>query len=185
MAFTAPATDVVGEEGLTQIGMAADDAIVAVADVLSVEPDSPVDAPEGETPEVPAGTPELVEESGDVTGFEWGGVGAKPAELQVIPLVEGDGPAIEKERLVTFDYFGEVFKGKKPFDESYSKEPVTFAVGANSLIDAWDEGLIGVKEGSRVMIVAPPEVAYGETERPGIPANSTLVFVLDVLDVDG
>ncbi|MND02067.1 FK506-binding protein [compost metagenome] len=79
-----------------------------------------------------------------------------------------------------------MFKGKEAFDESYTGEPITFAVGANSLIDAWDEGLIGVKEGSRVMIIAPPEKAYGaQGSPPTIPANATLVFVLDVLDVDG
>ena len=100
-------------------------------------------------------------------------------------MVEGNGPAIQANRLVTFNYFGEVFKGKKPFDESYSAKPITFAVGANSLIPAWDQGLIGVKEGSRVMIVAPPDMAYGESGSGGIPPNATLVFVLDVLGVDG
>ncbi|HSV39594.1 MAG TPA: FKBP-type peptidyl-prolyl cis-trans isomerase, partial [Nocardioidaceae bacterium] len=163
-----------------------EDSVVGVADILSVQPDSPVEGPEGEETPEPEGAPKVQQQDGDVTGFNWDGVGAKPGELQVITLIEGDGPAIEAQRLVQFNYFGEVFKGKKPFDESYTAAPITFAVGANSLIDAWDEGLIGIKEGSRVMIITPPDKAYGaQGSPPSIPADATLVFVLDVLDVDG
>ena len=86
---------------------------------------------------------------------------------------------------MTFDYIGEVYKAQKPFDESYSGEPLTFAVGAGSLIPAWDEGLIGIKEGSRVMIISPPDKGYGDQGSGNIPPKSTLVFVLDVLGVDG
>ncbi|HET7690765.1 MAG TPA: FKBP-type peptidyl-prolyl cis-trans isomerase [Nocardioidaceae bacterium] len=185
VAFAAPAGDVVGAEALTQFNLTATDTVVAVLDVLSVQPDSPVAGPEGEAVKPPAGTPGVVEKDGVVTGFDWTGVGAKPTKVQVIPLVEGTGPAITEGRLVQFDYFGEVFKGKEPFDESYTGDPITFPVGARSLIQAWDEGLIGVTEGSRVLIIAPPDAAYGDREQAGIPANSTLVFVLDVLDVDG
>lgn len=185
VAFAAPAADVVGAEALTQFNLTDADSLVAVIDVLSVQPDSPVEGPDGQAVEPPAGTPGVIEEDGVVTGFDWAGVGAKPSKVQVIPLVEGSGPAITPGRLVQFDYFGEVFKGTKPFDESYTGEPITFPVGARSLIKAWDEGLIGVKEGSRVLIIAPPDAAYGDQDQNGIPANSTLVFVLDVLDVDG
>jgi len=185
VAFAAPAVDVVGSEALAQFQLEDSDTVVAVLDVLSVQPDSPAEGPDGKTVAPPAGSPKVEEKDGAVTGFDWAGVGDKPKTVQVIPLVEGTGPEITAGRLVQFNYFGEVFKGKKPFDESYSGEPITFAVGANSLIKAWDEGLIGVKEGSRVMIIAPPDAAYGTVEKPGIPANSTLVFVLDVLDVDG
>ena len=54
----------------------------------------------------------------------------------------------------------------------------------NGLIQAWDKAIPGLKRGSRVMIIAPPEEGYGDQGRPGIPANSTLVFVVDVLGVD-
>jgi peptidylprolyl isomerase len=185
VAFKTSAEDVLGADGLSQYGLEADDAVVAVADILSVQDLDALEAPEGETVTPPAGAPALVEKDGVVTNFDWTGVGAKPGKVQVIPLIEGDGPAIEKNRLVTFDYFGEVFKGDKPFDESFSKEPVTFMVGAGGLIPAWDESLIGVKEGSRVLIIAPPDKAYGAQANGDIPANSTLAFVIDVLGVDG
>jgi len=86
--------------------------------------------------------------------------------------------------MVTFDYFGAVWGEKKPFDESFSREPTAFAVGVNSLIPAWDQEIPGLTRGSRVMIIAPPDSAYGDQDQPNIPGGSTLVFVVDVLGVD-
>lgn len=186
VAFKSSASDAVGAEGLGQLGLQEDDAVVAVVDVISVTDPDPLDGPEGSEKAAPAGTPALVEERGEVTNLDWAGVGAKPDELEVVTLIEGEGPAIQKNRLVTFDYFGEVFKADKPFDESFSKAPVTFTVGAGGLIKAWDEGLIGIKEGSRVLITTPPATGYGDqAQGEDIPANSTLTFVIDVLGVDG
>ena len=104
--------------------------------------------------------------------------------MTVIPLIKGDGPVAEAESMVTFDYFGSVYGADEPFDESYSREPVPFGVGVNGLIKAWDKAIPGLTRGSRVLIIAPPDQAYGDQDRPGIPADSTLVFVVDVLGVD-
>ena len=52
------------------------------------------------------------------------------------------------------------------------------------LIPAWDKVIPGLKRGSRVLIIAPPGDAYGARAQQGIPANSTLTFVVDVLGVD-
>ena len=49
------------------------------------------------------------------------------------------------------------------------------------VIQGWDQGLVGQKIGSRVLLVIPSELAYGEEERDNIPANSTLIFVVDIL----
>lgn len=185
VALATPAEDAVGQENVAQIGLEPGDAIVAVADILSVQKADPLDGPDGRAARVPGGVPKLVEKDGNVTGFDWAGVDPKPAKLQVIPIIEGKGPEITANRLVTFDYFGEVYKAQKPFDESFTGEPITFAVGAGSLIPAWDEGLVGVKEGSRVMIITPPDKGYGAQGNGNIPPNSTLVFVIDVLGVDG
>jgi len=186
IAMELPAKEAMGEQLLPQYKLEADDAIVVVLDILSVEPTDVLDGPDGKPVDPPAGVPGVVEKNGNVTGLDWSGVGEKPKDLQVVTLIEGDGPAIEKGRMVAFDYLGEVWKGDKPFDESYSKEPITFPIGVGSVIPAWDEGLVGVKQGSRVMIIAPPDKAYGKDGRPPeIPGNSTLAFVIDVLGVDG
>ena len=72
---------------------------------------------------------------------------------------------------------------KTPFNNSYPKEPVNFTVGMSRVIPAWDKALAGVKEGARVMLVSPPKTAYGAEAQGPIPANATLVFVIDVLGV--
>lgn len=185
IAVTASVEEVWGEQGQPQLKLDAADTAVFVADIVSVEPVEVLDAPEGEQVEPPADAPKVIEEDGQVTGLDWSDAPKKaPKELEVITLVEGDGPEVGPQEMVTFDYFGAVWGEKKPFDESFSREPTAFAVGVNSLIPAWDEEIPGLTRGSRVMIIAPPESAYGDQDQPNIPGGSTLVFVVDVLGVD-
>ena len=174
--------DAYGEQGAPQVGIEGGDPVVMVADVLSTDPTSVLDEPSGEALPVPAGSPKLLQADGVPTGFDVTGL-KKPKKLVVVPLIEGTGPAVEAPDRVAVDYLGQVWGAKKPFEESYSKDPARFSVGLGSVIPAWDQALVGVKEGGRVMLVAPPELAYGKEGRPGIPPNSTLVFVVDVLGV--
>ncbi len=170
-----------GEQGAPQIGLAAEDAVVFVFDLIEEAP-KPLDGPEGEAVEPPADSPTVVEEDGQVTGLDFSDAPRKPpTELQVITLVEGTGEKIEATDTVTADYLGTVWgKGDEPFDESYSAEPVPF--GLDGVIKGWTEGLTGVPVGSRVMLVIPAELGYGEQgSPPDIPGGATLVFVIDVL----
>jgi len=178
--------DLYGPTGNEQLGIEPDDQVLLVVDVLSGPPSETLEGPEGEAVEPPDGTPGVVEDAdGVVTGIDFTGAPADPpTELTVIPLIEGDGPEARDDSVVAFNYLGQVWGSDEVFDESYSRgEPTPFGLGVSGLIQAWDEGLVGTKRGSRVMIIAPPETAYGDSERPGIPANSTLVFVIDVLGV--
>lgn len=185
VAIAAPVKDVWGDQGQPQFKLKASDTAVFVADIISVQPEEVVDGPQGAQVAPPKDAPRVLEKNGEVTGFDWSKAPEKaPSELTVIPLTEGDGPVAEKESMVTFNYFGSVWGAKKPFDESYSREPVPFGVGVGGLIPAWDKGIPGLERGSRVMIIAPPSEGYGDQARPGIPASSTLVFVVDVLGVD-
>ena len=186
VAIAATVKDVWGSAGAPQLKLKTSDTVLFVIDVLSVEPTDVLDAPKGETVEAPATAP-TVQESGDkVTGIDFAKAPKKaPTKLQVIPLVEGDGPKAEAGRLVTFNYYGAVWGSKKPFDSSFSRgAPVPFGVGVKGLIPAWDKVIPGLKQGSRVLIIAPPGDAYGAQAQSGIPANSTLTFVVDVLGVD-
>ncbi len=186
VAIAAPVKTIYGPQGASQIGLKASDSVVFVVDIMSVPPKEVLDGPKGEKVDPPADAPKVETSNGNVTGFDWSGAPKKPSKkLQVIPLVKGTGPAARAQSLVTFDYFGEVYGADKPFDESYTKKPVTFALGMNKLIQGWDKGLVGVKRGSRVMIIVPPGQGYGAQAQQNIPANSTLVFVVDILGVDG
>jgi peptidylprolyl isomerase len=99
----------------------------------------------------------------------------------VQPLIEGDGPAVESGQTITVQYSGWLWDGT-PFDSSWERgTPAAFGIGVQQVITGWDEGLVGQKVGSQVLLVVPPDKAYGDTPKETIPAGSTLVFVVDVL----
>ena len=185
VAVAAPVTDVFGPSGAPQYGLKKTDSVVFVVDVLSVPPTDVLNGPHGKKVAAPAHAPTVVQTKGKVTGIDFSKAPKKaPKKLEVIPLVKGDGPAVKSGQLVTFNYYGAVWGEKKAFDSSYDRGPATFGVGVHSLIPAWDKVIPGLKRGSRVLIIAPPQDAYGKQGQKGkIPPNATLAFVVDVLGV--
>ncbi|GAA2592433.1 FKBP-type peptidyl-prolyl cis-trans isomerase [Streptomyces axinellae] len=109
------------------------------------------------------------------------GEGDPPKKLDVKVLKEGKGQKVEKGDALNAHYVGQLWNGKE-FDSSWKrKQPATFQIGSGKVIKGWDEALVGKKLGSRVEIVAPPNKAYGKQgQPPTIPADSTLVFVVDL-----
>ena len=174
--------DAYGDSGSPQSGIEGGDSVVMVADILSTDPTSTLDGPTGETLTAPADAPKLKEKDGVPVRFGFAKA-RKPKKLTVIPLRKGTGPVIESPDRISADYLGQVWKAKAPFGSTYSKEPSQFSIGLSGVVPAWDKALDGQKEGARMMIISPPELAYGSTGQPNIPANSTLVFVVDVLGV--
>lgn len=171
----------IGADGASQIGLEADQDVIFVIDVLAV-----AQQPEGDAADLTEGLPAIEEdEDGKVTGIDFTDAAKEPSdELVVETVIEGDGTEITKGATVAVNYYGVVYGEDKPFDESYSRGPASFPVGTGGLIQGWDEGLIGVKAGSRVLMVVPADKGYGEKgSPPNIPANATLVFVIDVLAV--
>lgn len=109
--------------------------------------------------------------------------GDPPSDLIVETVVEGEGEDVESGDLLLADYTGVLWDGGEEFDSSWSRgEPAAFAIGTGAVIEGWDEGLVGQQVGDRVLLVIPPELGYGDQESPTIPANSTLVFVVDIRD---
>lgn len=104
-----------------------------------------------------------------------------PSELVSKVLIEGKGEALTEESVATVDYYGIALDGKEPFDESFSRpKPFNFEVG-RGVIEGWTKGLVGKKVGSRVLLIIPPKMAYGEAgSPPSIKPNATLVFVIDI-----
>ncbi|GEB53526.1 MULTISPECIES: FKBP-type peptidyl-prolyl cis-trans isomerase [Streptomyces] len=109
------------------------------------------------------------------------GEGDPPKDLKVKVLKEGDGQKVKKGDALNAHYVGQLWNGKE-FDNSWKrKQPATFQLGTGKVIKGWDEALVGKKLGSRVEIVAPPDLAYGKQgQPPTIPGDSTLVFVVDL-----
>jgi peptidylprolyl isomerase len=181
--LAAPVSEVLGEQGAPQAGLAPEDDVVFVFDLIE-EAAEPLAGPEGTEVDPPADAPAVVSDGDTVTGLDFSDAPSKPSdELQVIPLVEGEGDPIKQGDNVTVNYYGAVYGEDEPFDSSFERgEPTAFPLTEGGLIDGWIQGLDGVTVGSRVMLVIPPELGYGEQgQGEDIPPNSTLVFVIDVL----
>ncbi len=176
------ADDAYGDSGSPQSGIKGGDPVVMVADILSTDPTSALDGPTGATLTAPAKAPRVKEKDGVPVRLAFAKA-RKPKKLTVIPLRKGTGPAIESPDRISADYLGQVWGAKKPFGSTFSKQPAEFSIGLGGVVPAWDKALDGQKEGARVMIISPPDLGYGSSAQPNIPANSTLVFVVDVLGV--
>ena len=174
--------DAYGDSGSPQNGIEGGDSVVMVADILSTDPTSVLDGPSGETLPAPA-TRAQAEGEGRVPVRFGFAKARKPEKLTVIPLRKGTGPASRARTGSRLTTWGRCGRRRTPFRSTYVKEPSQFSIGLSGVVPAWDRALDGQKEGARVMIISPPELAYGSTGQQNIPANSTLVFVVDVLGV--
>jgi FKBP-type peptidyl-prolyl cis-trans isomerase len=113
--------------------------------------------------------------------------GPAPKTLVVKDLIKGTGPAVTStNQTLTVQYVGKVYKSGKVFDASWSHpgaQPT--ALPLSGVIPGWQKGLIGMKVGGRRELIIPPGEGYGATAQAKIPANSTLVFVIDLHSISG
>lgn len=178
-----PPADGFGKTGNAQLNIAGGDTLVFVFDVLSSVSENA--AASGSTVAYhPGGTLPKVTESAAGPKITIPAKTAPPAKLVVDTLVKGSGPQITSGQTVVVQYSGVVWRSGQVFDSSYqTKTPDSFVLGANQVIPGWEQGLGGVTVGSRVLLVIPPALAYGnKAEPPYIDNNDTLVFVIDIID---
>jgi peptidylprolyl isomerase len=103
------------------------------------------------------------------------------SKLRTTTLVQGTGPAVQAGQTINVNYVGVTYAGGKEFDSSWSRsEAFSFQAGGGNVIKGWDQGLIGVRVGSRVQLDIPAALAYGAHPGGGQPAGA-LRFVVDVL----
>ena len=104
--------------------------------------------------------------------------------LEYWDIKVGTGAVAQTGQHVKVDYTGWLTNGKK-FDSSVGTgKPFEFKLGASQVIKGWDEGVVGMKVGGKRQLRIPPGLAYGEKGYPGvIPANSTLIFDVQLVDV--
>ena len=187
-----PPADGFGSQGNQQLNIAAGDTLVFVFDLLSTVSENAA-AHGAAVPYHPAaGMPEVsVPTSGS-------GANAAPSEpkitvpakatppskLVVDTLIRGTGAPVTAGQTVVVQYTGVVWRSSQVFDSSYATQtPDSFVLGAGQVIPGWEQGLGGVTVGSRVLLIIPPALAYGDqAEPPYIQDNDTLVFVIDVID---
>lgn len=106
-------------------------------------------------------------------------------ELIIEDLKVGQGDPVEKYDIVTVNYTGWLKDGTK-FDSSLNpgRTPFRFTVGAGQVITGWDEGIPGMKIGGKRKLTIPPNMGYGNRDMGAIPANSTLIFEVDLLGIE-
>lgn len=109
---------------------------------------------------------------------------APPKRLQVRTVIEGSGPEVRGGQVLALQYTGLLWRGGKVFESSWRTGRVyATTIGAGQVVKGWDQGLVGQRVGSRVLLVVPPAWGYGQKglKQVGIKGTDTLVFAVDIL----
>ncbi|CAL9406458.1 hypothetical protein SUDANB176_01572 [Streptomyces sp. enrichment culture] len=170
-----------GEQGNQQAGIKGTDTLVFVVDVkdtfkaTSSAKGTEVAQDDVDLPKVGTGT------DGKAPSIEVPDVDA-PKKLVANYVIEGDGEEVGAEDSVLVQYKGVLWDGGEEFDSTYGRKQLT-SFSLQQVVKGWAQGLTGKKVGSRVLIVIPPELGYGDNPPQGgkIKKDSTLVFSVDLL----
>lgn len=160
-----------------------DTSIIFVVDVLKVA--TPLSEATGKKVDAPATVPSLVlDKDGHPSTFKsTKDTPKKVDKLGVYDVIRGDGPVVKSGQTLTVHYVGQIYPDGKVFDSSWQRgQPAQFPIGTGGVIKGWDQGLVGQKVGSRVILVIPSKLGYGKQgQGADIPANSDLIFAIDIL----
>ncbi|WP_171113423.1 MULTISPECIES: FKBP-type peptidyl-prolyl cis-trans isomerase [Streptomyces] len=181
VAMAVPPTWGYGEQGNAQAGIKGTDTLVFVVDVQdtynarSSAKGTDVAQDSVDLPKVGTNT------DGKAPSIEIPKADA-PTELVANYVIEGDGEEVGADSTVLVQYKGVLWDTGKEFDSSYSRKALT-SFSLQQVVKGWAQGLTGKKVGSRVLVVIPPELGYGDNppQGSGIEKDSTLVFSVDIL----
>ncbi len=151
--------------------------VVACGDpVEEVDDELPVpELAEADLDAKPPIAPLLVEDRGD-----------PPDQLYAEDLAAGDGDTAIPGRILTVHFVGGLWSTGAEFDATWDRgQPYTFPLGEGRVIPGWDQGLVGMREGGRRILIVPPDLGYGDRgAAAAIGPGETLVFVVDLLAVE-
>jgi FKBP-type peptidyl-prolyl cis-trans isomerase len=104
-------------------------------------------------------------------------------QLQSTDEVVGTGAEAKEGSTISVKYTGTLQDGTV-FDstDKHGGQPATFQLAKGQLIDGWVQGIPGMKVGGKRKLVIPPDLGYGSQAQSGIPANSTLIFEIELVD---
>lgn len=165
-------------KGNASAGLDADASVIYVIDLRRVYLQQAV----GTVEPAVAGMPTVVRAPNGQPGVTQSG--KAPSQFKKSTLIKGAGAAVAMGDTVTLHYTGVVWGGAQ-FDSSWSNgSPVQFPMVDGQLIPGFIKAIVGETVGSQVIAVIPPSDGYGATAQGSIPANSTLIFVIDILGTD-
>lgn len=109
------------------------------------------------------------------------------AGVKTTIIKEGSGEAAKPGDVLSMNYTGKLVDGTV-FDSNVDPkfnhpEPFVFVLGAGQVIQGWETGILGMKVGEKRILEISPEMGYGERSIGSIPANSTLVFEVELLEI--
>ena len=108
-----------------------------------------------------------------------------PSGLKWYDFTAGAGDLTDTGDVLHVHYHGWLLDDSTMFDSSYLRqEPYVFTLGAGQVIAGWDEGLVNMRVGGERQLIVPPDLAYGGQSRGPIPANSTLIFEVELVAVE-
>jgi peptidylprolyl isomerase len=110
--------------------------------------------------------------------------GSPPRKLQIEDIVKGKGQPAKQGDTLTVNYVGVNFSTGAEFDASWDRgQPFTTQI-PGQVIEGWNRGLPGMRQGGRRKLTIPPNLGYGvQGQPPTIPPNETLVFVIDLVRI--
>jgi FKBP-type peptidyl-prolyl cis-trans isomerase len=147
--------------------------------VPSRVPTSSAPTCQGSDPAIAKGQPDSFDEGKNAAAI------TKTDGLKIVDLKNGTGSVVKTGQCVTAHYSLFLADGT-PIESSRSASgsgAFKFAPGTGSVIKGWDEGVPGMKVGGRRRLTIPPALAYGPQAQGKIPANSILVFIIEVYKV--
>ncbi|MFD4659089.1 FKBP-type peptidyl-prolyl cis-trans isomerase [Kitasatospora sp. NPDC058444] len=177
----APPEAAFGEQGSSQLGVNKGDTVVFVLDIMeSLPPDSTLS---GTMTQAPATLPQVKDNGKAPVTITIPEGQAAPTDLQQAVLIKGEGKQVKSGQTLVVQYTGVLWANGQQFDSSWTHGGAqAVQIGTGSVIEGWDKGLVGQNVGSRVLLVVPPALGYQDKAQGSVPANSTLVFVIDILE---
>ncbi|MCX4760772.1 FKBP-type peptidyl-prolyl cis-trans isomerase [Streptomyces sp. NBC_01275] len=179
--FSVPPTWGYGKEGNSQAGIKGTDTLVFVVDVQATF-DAKSSAEGTDVAQSDAKLPKVsTNTDGKAPKIEIPKVDP-PSKLVANYVIEGDGDEVAADSSLLVQYEGVVWDTGKEFDSTYSRSALT-SFSLSQVVKGWAQGLTGKKVGSRVVIVIPPSLGYGDSppSGSGIEKDSTMVFTVDIL----
>lgn len=108
-----------------------------------------------------------------------------PTRLVTKDLAQGTGATAQAGSTLQMNYDLVTWSDKVDQQNSFGSSPFSFSLGEGTAIPGWDQGLEGIRQGGRRLLVIPPNLGYGARGNGPIKPNETLVFVVDAVQVAG
>ncbi|MDF3299840.1 FKBP-type peptidyl-prolyl cis-trans isomerase [Streptomyces tropicalis] len=179
--FSVPPTWGYGAQGNPQAGIKGTDTLVFVVDVIDTF-NAKSSAKGKVAPQAGTALPKVGTNTDGAAPSIDVPKSAAPKKLVAEYVIEGDGPVVAADNTVLVQYKGVLWDTGKEFDSTYRRDALT-SFSLQQVVKGWAQGLTGKKVGSRVLIVIPPALGYGDKppQGSGIGKDSTLVFSVDIL----